>query len=166
MDLSVGIRNNGWTVSPFYRSFFSPKSGKGSSKGETKPDSRSTTTEKMALGDLNSDSPTFKRRAGRKRPLLTDSDSENDEGEEGKLSTLEETSTSKSEGSEGGKEASSSAQLEIMVSPKKSILSSLAIKSPLKTPPKRATGKPLPVIDQFQLPSKFTCNALRNMTCL
>ena len=86
-----------------------------------------------------------------KRRVLRDSDSENDEGEEAKLSVSEQTSTKKSECSESDREASSSAQLEVMASPKKSPTSSLAIKSPLKTPPKRATGKLLPVINQFLL---------------
>ena len=137
-------------MSPLYRSFFSPKSGKGSSKGEAGHPSHSSTTEKKALGDLNSDSPP-KRRVGMKRRVLRDSDSENDESEEGKLSVPEQTSTSKSEERECGKETSPPAQLEVMASPKKSPVSPLAIRSLLKTPPKRATGKPPFAITNVQL---------------
>ena len=88
-----------------------------------------------------------------KRRVLIDSDSENDEHEEGKPSVPEQTS--KSQSNKSGMEASSPAHLEVMPSPKKSPVSSLAVKSPLKTPPKRATGKPAPP-DQ---------DPVRNMTC-
>ena len=137
-------------MSPLYRSFFSLKSGKGSPKGEAGHASHSSTTKKRALGDSNSDSP-LKRRVGMKRRVLRDSDSENDESEEGKLPVPEQTPTSKSEESESGKETSSPAQLEVMASPKKSPVSSLSIRSPLKTPPKRATGKPPFAITNVQL---------------
>lgn len=138
-----------------YRSFFSAKPGKCSPRTEAKAASHLSTPEKTALIDLNSDSPVFKRRAGKKRLVLTDSDSENDESEEVKLLVPEETPASKAEKIESGKKESSSAQLEMMLSPKKPPASSLIITSPLKTPPKRSTGETSPFISWLQLPGNY-----------